>query len=171
MRAAVRAAVVVVALVSSGCGKSPTSPSPTPSPSPLPAPAPTPTPTLPNLDGQWSGRMVFTFKGEPNKFLGGRVDLRQAERTITGSYVVSDPPDNDVHGDITGTLEGTGSDTQFSGEVTFDAPSEIGTRCLARATFTGSAARAPLRWTAPRFTFQSGCSDPEITDVVWTLSR
>lgn len=166
MRAAVRAAVVVLALIASACGKSPTSPSPTPAPSPAPPPAA----SVPIVDGQWTGRMVFTLTGTPNQSVATRVDLRQADRSIDGTWLVTSPADNDLHGTITGTLDGTDLDTQFRGTVTWDSPASDGSRCTGRATFAGPTGRAVIRWSASGFTMDR-CNDPGFRDIVWTLSR
>lgn len=177
-------AVVVACLVSVACGggSSPSttpspvpapapSPVPAPTPSPAPVPAPAPPPTVPaQIDGWWTGRMVFTYQGQPNASFDTRVFLQQSDRNVRGDWIVTAPPDNRISGDVSGVLDGLGSETTFRGTVTWRT--EIGTgsgACSGRSTFTGPSVSTQLQWTAPEIQF-SNCSDSGIRDITWRLS-
>lgn len=173
---------VVVAGLLSACGgdSSPTvAPSPTPAPAPAPTPTPAPTPapvpapppaTVAQIGGTWIGVIDYTDNGRAGTCLRTRTALQQTDRTITGDWLVTFPSDNRITGDITGTLQGVGSETTFSGTVTWKT--EIGTgtgACVGQSSFTGRATSSQLEWTAPDVQFRN-CTDPGFRSLTWAMA-
>lgn len=165
MEQIVRVGVFVSLLAAAACGGGNSS-----SVTPSPVPSPSPAPTL-SLAGTWTGRMTFTYQGKPDQWLDTRVEFTQPNAsTLTGTWRVTAPADNDVSGEIAGTLDGSGINTQFHGAVTLRNPGQTpGVICTAHATFEGRVTPT-MRWTSPQFPFDPSCTDLGLTDLVWTLT-
>src|SRR5688572_4760848 len=103
------ALIAIAGLAASGCGSSPTPTAPTPIP---PIQQPALPPAVAQIAGAWTGSMVLTFQGGRIR-LDTRTELQQSDRVVTGTWAVT-TPDNDIRGEIRGTLAGLDRDTTFS---------------------------------------------------------
>jgi hypothetical protein len=111
----------------------------------------------------------MTFQGR-RFFLDTRVELQQADRAVTGTWMVT-TPDNDTRGEITGTLDDIGADTTFTGSVTWDTVPAFGAgRCRGQSGYRGSATSSALRWESARVNWGGTCSD-EPQELTWTMRR
>lgn len=161
MPAVSRILVVVLCLFLVACGESRSPASPTPAP----APAPQPAPTVVNIGGAWGGRMEMTFNGRRDS-VSTSAELRQTDRDVVGAWRVTSA-DNDIRGEISGSLTGLGVDTQFGGTVTWDSSAEGSqARCVGRGRFTGPVAPS-MRLESSGFQLDTCTGGP--TQIVWTL--
>lgn len=164
--------VALLASLAAACGSSPASPTPTPAPTPAPTPTPTPTPTpaptTPSISGTWTGPATIANSGQ----ITSEFTLQQSDASVSGTWRVTSPSTNDSHGNISGTITGTGDTATFSGQATISAASsDPNVRCSGTATVSGSVSAIRLDWTTGADGFKLDNCSGNIGQVHWTLSR
>lgn len=124
-----RRAVIALALVAVGCGRTPDAPT---------APTPTPAASIPNLAGAWTGTVRMTTDIARQGDV--RFEMQQAERAVSGTWRITTPGATETRGDMTGTINGTGSAAILTATVTWDAASsQSGVRCRGTSDASGPA--------------------------------
>lgn len=143
-----RSVLLVVALLSIGCGgdSNPVGP----------------TAAAPSVEGLWTGNL------ESSNWPARAVNLQltQAGGSVNGTWAASDGSD------WNGTISGSVSGSSFSGNFTMSAPNAtgVGVRCTGNGSVSGSVTpnATTLRWTSPGFT---GSCNGQPLNVVWNLQR
>src|SRR5689334_15487736 len=127
--------LVLLIILSSGCGGNDAPTAPTPPPQPA------------QVAGVWSG----TFESSNYAALAAFMNLNQTGTTVTGTWGAPSG-NNGVAGNVTGTVD----TSTFTGNITFSFNQTAG----CSGSFSGSVSASSITLSSPGFTGNCGLSAP-----------
>lgn len=124
--------LLLLLLVSIGCGSATISPGPTPPPGPT-----VPLPPVADVSGNWAGTV------ESDNFAPRSITL-----VVVQAYSCVDGGWTDPSGDWKGAISGLTNADSFAGQISLERTAAGGGKCIASATISGSVDGDTFRWKA-----------------------